>query len=286
MMKRRSFMAWTAAVVLTATPAVAQGLSLDQVSAYLNGLQTAQGGFTQINADGTLSTGQIYIKRPGRIRFEYNAADNSLVMAGGGQVAIFDPRSNNGPDRYPLNQTPLKIILERNVDLARASMVMGHTSDGTTTTVTAQDPAHPQYGNIQMVFTANPVELRQWIVTDEVGSQTTMILNDLVRGGRINDIKFNIAMRRKIGIIEPVRIKKGRLTEAPFFAKFCDKIVAARRTLPHVRRLHLRYGQANFCFSTCRAYIRSGHRDRLGTDCGCRSLPSRLRLWSATCTTP
>jgi len=197
MMKRRSFMAWTAAMVLTATPAVAQGLLLDQVSAYLNGLQTAQGGFTQINADGTLSTGQIYIKRPGRIRFEYNAPDNSLVMAGGGQVAIFDPRSNNGPDRYPLNQTPLKIILERNVDLARASMVMGHTSDGTTTTVTAQDPAHPQYGNIQMVFTANPVELRQWIVTDEVGSQTTMILNDLVRGGRINDIKFNIVNETK-----------------------------------------------------------------------------------------
>ena len=197
MMKRRSFMAWAAAVVLTATPAVAQGLSLDQVSAYLNGLQTAQGGFMQINADGTLSTGQIYIKRPGRIRFEYNAPDNSLVMAGGGQVAIFDPRSNNGPDRYPLNQTPLKIILERNVDLARASMVTGHTSDGTTTTITAQDSAHPQYGNIQMVFTANPVELRQWIVTDEVGSQTTMILNDLVGGGRISDIKFNIVNEMK-----------------------------------------------------------------------------------------
>ena len=197
MMKRRSFIAWTAAVVLTATPAAAQELSLDQVSAYLNGLQTAQGGFTQINADGTLSTGQIFIKRPGRIRFEYNAPDNSLVMAGGGQVAIFDPRSNNGPDRYPLNQTPLKVILERNVDLAQARMVTGHTSDGTTTTVTAQDPAHPQYGNIQMVFTANPVELRQWIVTDEVGSQTTMILNDLVGGGRISDIKFNIVNEMK-----------------------------------------------------------------------------------------
>jgi len=197
MMKRRSFIAWTAAVVLTATPAAAQELSLDQVSAYLNGLQTAQGGFTQINADGTLSTGQIFIKRPGRIRFEYNAPDNSLVMAGGGQVAIFDPRSNNGPDRYPLNQTPLKVILERNVDLAQARMVTGHTSDGTTTTVTAQDPAHPQYGNIQMVFTANPIELRQWIVTDDVGSQTTVILNDLVRGGRISDIKFNIVNETK-----------------------------------------------------------------------------------------
>lgn len=185
-------MALATAMALTATSAAAQQLSLGQVSEYLNGLQTAQGGFTQINADGTLSTGQIFIKRPGRIRFEYNAPDNSLVMAGGGQVAIFDPRSNSGPDRYPLNQTPLKIILERNVDLARASMVTGHTSDGTTTTITAQDPQNPQYGNIQMVFTANPVELRQWIVTDDVGSQTTVILNDLARGGSIGDIKFNI----------------------------------------------------------------------------------------------
>jgi len=197
MMKRRSFMAMAAALTLTAAPAMAQQLSLGQVSTYLNGLQTAQGGFTQINADGTLSTGQIYIKRPGRIRFEYNAPDNSLVMAGGGQVAIFDPRSNNGPDRYPLNQTPLKIILERNVNLGQARMVTGHTSDGTTTTITAQDPENPQYGNIQMVFTANPVELRQWIVTDDVGSQTTVILNDMTRGGSINNIKFNIQNEMK-----------------------------------------------------------------------------------------
>ena len=191
MTTRRTFIAALGALAL-AGPAQAQQLSLADVSNYLNQLQTAQGGFTQINGDGTLSTGQIYIKRPGRIRFEYNPPDQSLVVAGGGQVAIFDERSNSGPDRYPLNQTPLKIILERNVDLGRARMVTGHTSDGTKTTITAQDPDNPQYGNIQMVFTANPVELRQWIVTDDVGTQTTVILNDLVSGRSISDVKFNI----------------------------------------------------------------------------------------------
>ncbi|WP_019954696.1 LolA family protein [Yoonia vestfoldensis] len=177
----------------------AQQLTLPQISDYLNQLQTAQGGFTQINADGTLSTGQIYIKRPGRIRFEYNPPEESLVLASGGQLGIFDPRSNTGPDRYPLNQTPLNIILQRNVNLSAARMVTGTTSDGTTTTITAQDPDNPQYGNIQMVFTANPVELRQWIITDDVGNQTTLILNDLQTGGQIADIMFNInaEMRRR-----------------------------------------------------------------------------------------
>jgi outer membrane lipoprotein-sorting protein len=189
----------TFALSVYAVGASAQQLTLPQISEYLNQLQTAQGGFTQINADGTLSTGQIYIKRPGRIRFEYNAPEESLVLASGGQLAIFDPRSNAGADRYPLNQTPLNIILQRNVDLSAARMVTGTVSDGTTTTITAQDPNNPQYGNIQMVFTANPVELRQWIITDDMGSQTTLILNDLQTGGQIGDIMFNInaEMRRR-----------------------------------------------------------------------------------------
>lgn len=194
-MKRRDFLSLGAAALATpalVTSAQAQQLSLGEVSGYLNRLVTAQGGFTQINGDGTLSTGQIFIKRPGRIRFEYNPPDNSLMVAGGGQVAIFDPRSNTPPDRYPLNQTPLSIILEQNVDLGRRRMVTGHTSDGTTTTVTAQDPDHPEYGNIQLVFTANPVELRQWVVTDDTGGQTTVILNDVVPGASIGDAKFNI----------------------------------------------------------------------------------------------
>ncbi len=194
-MKRRDFL--TIGVAALATPALvtsasAQQLSLGEVSGYLNQLVTAQGGFSQINGDGTLSTGQIYIKRPGRIRFEYNAPDNSLMVAGGGQVAIFDPRSNTAPDRYPLNQTPLSIILEQNVDLGQRRMVTGHTSDGTSTTITAQDPDHPEYGNIQLVFTANPVELRQWVVTDDTGGQTTVILNDVVPGASISEAKFNI----------------------------------------------------------------------------------------------
>jgi outer membrane lipoprotein-sorting protein len=194
MITRRTLLttALCAPLLALGLPAHAQQLSLAEISAYLNQLQTAQGGFTQINGDGTISTGTIYIKRPGRIRFEYAPPDRSMMIAGGGQVAVFDPRSNTGPDRYPLNQTPLNIILERNVNLEQRSMVTRHVSDGTTTTVTAQDPAHPEYGSIQLVFTANPVELRQWIVTDNAGGQTTVILNDMRSGGQINDRLFNI----------------------------------------------------------------------------------------------
>ncbi|WP_327794048.1 LolA family protein [Harenicola maris] len=173
-------------------PAMAEKVSLKALSNYLNSFQTAKGAFTQINSDGTISTGTIYIKRPGRVRFEYNPPDNSLVMAGGSQVAIFDPKSNSGPEQYPLARTPLSIILERNVDFTRAKMVTGHTSDGKTTTIRAQDPERPDIGNIQLVFTSNPVELRQWVITDNGGSQTTVVLGELTKGGNLPASLFNI----------------------------------------------------------------------------------------------
>ena len=72
MTTRRKFLMGAAALATIPAAARAQQLSLGAISGYLNQLQTAQGGFTQINGDGTLSTGQIFIKRPGRIRFEYN----------------------------------------------------------------------------------------------------------------------------------------------------------------------------------------------------------------------
>ncbi|MFT6074544.1 MAG: outer membrane lipoprotein-sorting protein [Yoonia sp.] len=192
MTKRIIYIIFAAALALYAGAVSAQPLTLAQISGYLNQLETAQGGFTQFNQDGTLSTGQIYIKRPGRIRFEYNPPEESMVIAGGGQVAVFDPRSNTGPSQYPLNRTPLSIILAQNVDLERARMVTNVVSDEVSTTVTAQDPDNPNYGSIQMVFTAAPIELRQWIVTDDLGAETTVILNDLVSGSSINDVLFNI----------------------------------------------------------------------------------------------
>ena len=120
-MNRRHFIAsatFATTLAALASPTRAAPISLDALSGFLNQLQSAKGDFTQINGDGTISTGQIFLKRPGRIRFEYAAPDNTLVMAGGGQVAIFDGKSNTGPEQYPLRRTPLSLILDRNVNLA------------------------------------------------------------------------------------------------------------------------------------------------------------------------
>jgi len=181
----------SAALAVAATATLADKLPLGSISNYLNAMTTAKGEFTQINGDGTISTGTIYIKRPGRVRFEYNAPDTGLVVAGANTVVVYDKKSNQAPESYPLSRTPLSIILARNVNLGQAKMVTGHSYDGTATTVTAQDPENPQYGNIQMKFTGPNPELRQWIINDGNGTQTTVVLGELKKGGNIANKLFD-----------------------------------------------------------------------------------------------
>ncbi|WP_323007547.1 outer membrane lipoprotein carrier protein LolA [Pseudorhodobacter sp.] len=177
-----------------AVPAAAEKISLKELSRYLNSLTTAEAEFTQINSDGSISTGKLYIQRPGRARFEYNPPDKNLVLAGGGQVAIFDAKSNQPPEQYPLARTPLSIILAGNVDLGRAKMVVGHKVDGNTTRVRAQDPENPEYGSIEMVFTAGPTELRQWVIRDDSGAETTVILGEMKKGAKLAASLFDITV--------------------------------------------------------------------------------------------
>jgi outer membrane lipoprotein-sorting protein len=173
-------------------PAHAEKIGLESLSQYLNSLSSAETDFTQVNADGTISTGKLYIKRPGRVRFEYAPPDASLVLASAGTVAVFDAKSNQPPEQYPLTRTPLNLILAESVDLSRASMVVGHKADGTSTRVKAQDPQHPEYGTIELVFTADPVTLRQWVITNDAGEETTVILGEMKSGGNYPTSLFSI----------------------------------------------------------------------------------------------
>lgn len=181
------------ALTLTlASPAFAEKISLTAISSYLNSFQTAEGDFTQYNEDGSVSTGQLFLKRPGRVRFEYDPPADVLVIADGTRVGIIDGKSNTGPEAYPLHRTPLKIILARNVDFTRARMVTGHTSDGETTTVRAEDPNNPEYGSIELVFTDAPVALRQWVINSGDGTRTTVVLGELRKGVRFANDRFVI----------------------------------------------------------------------------------------------
>lgn len=178
--------------MVLASPVVAEKISLNEISSYFNAMTTAEAQFSQITDTGETSTGRLFIRRPGRIRFEYDPPEATLVVVGGGQVAVFDPKSRDEPLRFPLRHSPLNLVLEREVDLAQRDMVVAHFEVESQTAVTLQDPENPDYGFIQLIFNDNPVQLHQWVVQDNSGGQTHIILDSLTEGGKLSNMLFNI----------------------------------------------------------------------------------------------
>lgn len=175
---RRTALALTAAM-LAAPQAMAQQQNvLTEVSKYLNQLTSVTGRFTQINANGSRIGGTYYLARPGRLRFEYSGGQ-SMVIADGVNIAVFDAKSNNKVQRYPIGQTPLRFLLRRDIDLTERNLVRDTGSKNGFTSVVMQDPAKPRDGSMTLVLRNSPPALTQWTVREASGQKTTVVLETL-----------------------------------------------------------------------------------------------------------
>jgi outer membrane lipoprotein-sorting protein len=180
-------------VVLAAAAGAQSGADVARISAYLNGITTLDGTFVQTNPDGTISEGRFFIRKPGLMRFEYEPPNPAVVIADGVWVGVLDRAScNTQTQRYPLSDTPLDLILRDRIDLAREGAVRRVERKDGQLRVQATDPDAPERGTITLVFSENPLELRQWVVEDESGKLTTVVLSGTRRGIELSRALFSI----------------------------------------------------------------------------------------------
>jgi outer membrane lipoprotein-sorting protein len=173
---------WTAPGLAQPAPA-ASALSpddqalVDKAVAYLGGLGEAKGRFIQTEPNGGQIGGEVYLARPGRARFAYDAPSNRVVVSDGHNVSVADPRLKTF-DRYPLGATPLALFLAKDVRMDKGVRVerVDHTADGFS--LTAREARHPRAGQVTLSFSEHPMRLTEWRLANAQGQVTTVrILN-------------------------------------------------------------------------------------------------------------
>ncbi len=148
----------------------------------MNHTNSFSGTFTQFGPDGTRDTGRIYLKRPGKLRIEYDAP-NPLLLVSDGVTLVQQDRELQTTDRIPLSSTPISFFLKENVQLARDTEVVGLTKSAQDISVTARDGSGEMEGQITMIFDAQTLAFKSWVITDSFGGQTRVQMADL----RYND---------------------------------------------------------------------------------------------------
>jgi chaperone LolA len=177
-----------AALALPQAAAVAQANSpLALVQAHLRAVDTMVAGFTQTDKRGQTLTGTLTMKRPGRIRFEYQKGVPLLIVADGKALTMIDYQVKQ-VQRYPIGNSPLSVLLNPNQDISRIARVVRN--DAQTLLVSARDPKRPEFGTITIGFAKvasapNGLLLQGWTMLDSQNNTTTV---------KLSNQRFNVAV--------------------------------------------------------------------------------------------
>jgi len=150
---------------------------VDRVSKVFTEVKTAQGSFSQIDAQGGASSGTFYINRPGKVRFDYVKPEQMFIVSDGTSVSIEEPK-RKAWDSVPLSSTPLGLFLRSNVDLKRDGTVTDVTTKGASHFVTLVDKTGEAEGKMILEFRASDFELLGWRAIDGAGAETRVSLSD------------------------------------------------------------------------------------------------------------
>ena len=151
---------------------------VDQASAYLEGLGQVRGHFSQTDAHGVASQGELYLSRPGKARFDYASPASLLVISDGHTVLVYDRRLKTF-DRYPLGATPLSLFLQRHVRIDEKVAIARVERTPDSFSITATDGRHQTQGRITLTFASSPIALKEWSILDAQGARTTVRIGDL-----------------------------------------------------------------------------------------------------------
>ena len=198
---------WTGSVEATKSGNIV-GIQLDEkqmatikgVSTYFNGLKHLKGSFVQTTADNKRLRWQFFVMQPGRFRFDYAKPSLQVIVSDGNQVAIQD-NDINTDDRLALNDTPMRVLLRRDVDLVRDARIFDVQETADLVMVVLQDKSAETNGRIKLFLgkSGTDLELKEWVTTDAQGLDTRLEVSNLVKSEEIDT---------KLFVIQSIGLKK------------------------------------------------------------------------------
>lgn len=175
-----------------------QNAAVKEVADYIEGFKTLQGEFTQVSSKGNVSKGVFILSKPGKMRFEY-AAPNPFIIVSDGTWVTIKNRAKDKFEEYPLSQTPLRLVLDDDIDLMKEANILDVEKKDGLTTITLQDRKKTVPGHLVLVYDEGKKALQQWVVVDGQGRRTTVSLENITPGGKPDPKLFKVEVKRMNG---------------------------------------------------------------------------------------
>lgn len=190
-----------AALTLAAPAVLAQPANpLRSVEQSLAATSSMTASFTQTDGRGRALSGQLSLKRPGKIRFEYGRGANMLLVGDGRNLTFVDYDVGQ-KSAWPIAKSPLAVLLSPQPNLARIARVEKQANPNVVI-VRARDARRPEFGTLILAFARNAsapggLRLEGWTAIDAQNKRTTVKLDGQRYNVAIPDTAFRYAEPKK-----------------------------------------------------------------------------------------
>ena len=189
-MMRFKTLALAAVPIALAAPALVaaqSGSPLSRVSAHLKAVDTMTANFSQTDRKGQTLGGTLTLKRPGKVRFQYQKGVPMLIVGDGKALTMIDYEVRQ-VSRWPIGDSPLSVLLNPNKDLAGVAKVLQDNDQ--VLLVQAHDPKKHEFGTITIAFAKvesapSGLMLQGWTTLDAQNNRSTI---------KLSNQKFNVAV--------------------------------------------------------------------------------------------
>jgi outer membrane lipoprotein-sorting protein len=164
-----------------AEPPVAAALTpqdtadLQRIAAYLNSIHTMYARFHQTSG-GAIANGQLWMARPGRMRFEYDLPSPILLLADRFYVYYVDKELAQ-MSKVGLKSTPAWLLLRDPITFSDL-IVTRFERGANALRVAVVEQNEPDIGSLTMTFSDRPLALRQWSIVDQQRKTITVSLSN------------------------------------------------------------------------------------------------------------
>lgn len=183
----------SAALVVSAPAQADDAADLAGAVAALRAITTMRADFVQADTNGQRVKGVLTLKRPGKIRFQYEKGVPMLVVSDGSALTFVDYEVRQ-VQRWPIKNSPLGALLDPSRDVGKYGRIMPTGSDRIVS-IEVRDKARPEYGVITLVFTRKGdapggMELSSWAALDSQKRRTIVTLSNQQYGLAVPDNTF------------------------------------------------------------------------------------------------
>lgn len=162
---------------------------IGDIETYLNGITTLEAGFIQVAAGGGYSKGRFYMKRPGRMRFEYSPPIPYLLISNG-KWFIYVDKELEQVTYLPLKKTPAGLLLRKDLSFSDGLTIVDFEKTIGTLTVRVADRTNPDLGQVELTFIRNPLSLKSWTIHDPQGQRIQITLTNPLYGSQLDPKLF------------------------------------------------------------------------------------------------